>query len=263
MTVNIIEAIDPNATNASNKQLAVVTLAVGKISRAVQPGELGAIMRQLDIDTLEVEDQLTRVVIKDQQSYGLAGALAKEVSGLMKSADTLRMNIGKPLRDMTTELNKLFKIYTDRLDIVKEDLNAKSVVYGRVLAEEARIKATAERKRIEDEALALAAAAIGIAGAEEIMQAGVEVAAQVSAKVELVEAYGVKTGLVKVKSGLVVDAVAFLKFLTVNPSVISEVIDFKKSGLNRLAKDFESAALLVNGVYAGVKLVETDSSRNY
>lgn len=263
MTVNIIEAIDPNATNASSRQLAIVSLEIGKVNRTLTIGPLGELMKNLEIDTIEIEDQMSRVVISDEKSFSIAGALRAEISAVETTAEANRLRVGKPLRDLTSQLNTLWKVYTGRLGEAQCALDGKILAYNKIRKAAAEAAALAERQRIETEALALAAAAPK--AAEEILQAGIEVAAQVKEAPAMAEAYGVKTNTQKVVYGLVVDTSAlFIMLSTATPELVNEIIDFRKSGLTRLVKWAKGDnALDKDDIYAGVKYIETEAVRNY
>jgi hypothetical protein len=269
LNIRIIEAIDPNGTTSASKELAVVVLGIGKSVRGVEAGVIGATVRTLEQDTLELEDQLSRVVISDENTHARAGALRKEISSVEKGAETSRKNFTEPLRTLTRSINELFAVFTDRLNSSKNLLDMRIISYDRKLQAEARERAEIERKRIEDETLALAASAP--AAAEEIMQAGIDVAAQVSDKVALVEAHGVKTGVKLVESGVLNTPDQLIVWLATRDRhlrdglpALTEIVEFKKSGLNKLAKwAKENGMLDANNEYAGVKWVELEGVRNY
>jgi hypothetical protein len=268
MTVRLIEAVDPNCPTAASKELAVVALSIGKVGRSIEASSLGAAIIVLDRDTLELEDQLTRAIITDQVTYARAGALRREISSVEKAADKSRTDLGTPIRNLTANLNALYAVYTDRLKSAKNLLDMRIISWDKKLQAEARAAAEAERLRIENETLALAAAAASKEVQEEILQAGIEVAATVVAKVELVEAYGVKTGVKLVESGVLNDPRQLIAWLalvaTDGAPTLTEIVEFKKSGLNKLAKwAKENGRLDANNEYAGVRWTETEGVRNY
>jgi hypothetical protein len=188
-------------------------------------------------------EQAMAADISTEESFGLAGDLVKAINAKLKEADTTRKAITAPMDTAKDAIMRLFKVGIDKLEAAKTNLQAKQTAWGR--AEKLRLEAIAKREQEEatQRALDLAAAQQSMgdnAGADQVLaEAATTIQDMGDVKVASRGMYGSSSGLRSRWVGEVTNARLFLAWLATQPFDIGDVVDFRKSGLNALAKKFE------------------------
>jgi hypothetical protein len=187
--------------------------------------------------------QAERAEVTDEKSYASGGDLIKIARTQAKKADEMRTELVGPYNKLIKFVNGAFRLPKEKFTDARSIIEKKMMVWKRAEDERLRKEAEAERKRLEDEALARAALEKSEEGQEEVLDAAAEAGEQVveDAGVKLQRGdYGSSTGTKKVYTTnveSVLDFVDSLLHLAKNGEVeISTIIEFKKSGLNKLAQ---------------------------
>jgi hypothetical protein len=205
---------------------------------------VAADLQQLTVNANSAHEQATKIVVASNDQLALAGDLLKAINAQIKKVETSRKSRTDKINAFKASFMNLFSAPDTKLAEAKALVNDKMNAWGR--AEKARLQEEENRRRKESEerALALAAAqqAMGdTKGADQIMTEAVKVIESApDAKVVVRGDWGSTTSSRKVYSGEVTDIRAFLTWLLAQEKGdISNVVDFKKSGLNAIAKSFE------------------------
>ena len=190
----------------------------------------------------KLQEQADRAEISDADSYATGGDLIKVSNSHKKKAEDRRKEITKPLNDLVKFLNGEFKPVTAAFDKVRSTIEKKMIVWQRQEEKRLAAEAEAERKRIEEEALERAAQESTDEAQEEVLES----AAEAGAKVVEESGVGLKrgmygsTGTRKSYETVVVDSKKFLSTIIDlskdDEYLIGELIEFRKGGLNKLAK---------------------------
>jgi hypothetical protein len=206
--------------------------------------DLAVELEQFQVNALSAADQAGRLVIENNEQFATAGDLLKAITSQINSVEESRKKRTKQIDDWKKAFMGLFGSASTVLTNAKATVNLKLNDWG--LAEQARLRAeqAAERKRQEDAALLLAQAQASMGdekGADQILEQAAEVIhAAPAAKVTVRGNWGSTTSSKRVYDGEVTNNTEFLKWLLANqPDRLFSVIDYKKAGLNGLAKDFD------------------------
>lgn len=270
MSIGSIDAVDPNATTVAQGEIAKVYYAVARAKNSMEPGTTGALIQEIERDLLNLEDQLARAVVTTDEQEAAAGLLIKHAKTSLGKLDTERKKLGDPFRLVVESVNGFFKPFQSRLADVDAEFRKKIGAYilqKRIKAEEA---AAAERKRVEDEALALAqqqSDAGDQVGANIILEESQKVIDKTEAVVAPVQMGGVNTGSATRKVLNVVNLKALLHSLaTENNFDLSTVIEIKSQALQRAmtARGLGVIGQTIDGKFIpGAEVVEVDSVRIY
>jgi hypothetical protein len=219
-------------------------------------------LASLNANAAEMKRQAERAVVDSDETLAKAGDLYRVIRGQEKKAEDTRKKLIAPVKGWLDMVNALFKVSKADRDEAASLLKKKSDTYQRQREAEARAAAEAARKEAEERALRdaeLAAKAGDVAGAEAILDIGGEAAAEFekNAKPELVRGdYGSTVGTRKTVRGEVTDVKAFLRAIADDkvPDLIwSELLDFRKSGLNGLARLIVDTGAQIDGFAAVVE----------
>lgn len=274
MSIGSIDAVDPNATTVAQGEIAKVYYAVARAKNSMEPGTTGALIQEIEKDLLNLEDQLARAVVSSDESEAAAGLLIKHAKTSLARLDAERKKLGDPFRNVVESVNGFFKPFQSRLADVDAEFRRKIGAYilqKRIKAEEA---AAAERKRIEDEALALAqqqSDAGDQVGANVILEESQKAIDKTEAVVAPVQMGGVNTGSAKRKVAQINSLPGLLRELsTWSLTELDGIIEIKPQTLLRRlqAKGLTSAGS--SGATAdgkteipAVEIIEVDSVRIY
>lgn len=239
------------------------------------PDKKGA--EQFSLDVTKYEENATnllaqaeRAEITDEDSYAKGGDLARVAGQEKKKIEDRRKEFVGPF-------NKIVKTINDSCKPAKNDLDkAVSTVKGKMLAwkkaEDARRaeEARKEQERIEAEALARAEAA----KTEEDQDAVMDAAAEASEQVVERSKVGVQRGGFSSTSSQkkyytnIIQTEAFLESLLAlsrNGEIeIGSIVDFRKAGLNQLAKYMRTERVAGKGKVEsipGAEFIEDESLR--
>lgn len=217
------------------------------VSQSALPDAAGTEKFVLDLTQYEeaatnLLAQAERAEITDEETYAKGGDLAKVAGNQKKKIEDERKKFGDPFRLLVNTIN-------DACKPAKTDLDkAVSVVKGKMLAwkkEEDRKRAEEARKvqeKLEQEALERAAAAKTEEDQDAIMEAAAEASDQVEERSKVSTARGSygSTSSRKTYRTNVIQMDAFLESLIAmarNGEIdLGSIVDFRKSGLNDLAK---------------------------
>jgi hypothetical protein len=200
--------------------------------------------------------QAERAEIKDQDSFNSGADLTKIIGTTLKESEADRKTFTAPLDEFKKYVTGLFQNSNAKLEKAKSTITMKM---NRWAAEEQRKKQEAARaaaKEAEDRALAMAAAQASIGddkGADQILDKASTVItkAAAEAKVTATGNFGAAAAARTTISGDVENPSAFLNWLLQpehNLQDILAVVDFKKSGLNAIAKKAKAAGTTVPGL---------------
>lgn len=191
--------------------------------------------------------QANRAEIKDEETYAKGGDLVKIANTQKKGLDKKRMDFTKPFRDFTTAVNDACKAAGNDFDEAVSVIKKKMLDWKREEDKRRAEEARKERERLEAEALERAAAA----GSEEDQEAILDTAAAageaVADRATVQTQYGSfgSTGTRKIYRTDITDVAAFLHGLTSPEGLaflakldlpLGAIVDFRKAGLNQLAK---------------------------
>lgn len=189
--------------------------------------------------------------ITTEDSFGLAGDLVKAINAKLNDADKARKAITSPMDDAKSAVMKLFKVGIDKLESAKKKLQDKQTTWGR--AERSRLDAIAkaEQESATQRALDLAAAQQSMGdneGADQVLAEAAETIQDMGeVKVTARGMYGSSSGMRGRWVGEVTSPRAFLSWLLTQGYDPLTILDFKKSGLNAIAKEFgEKTATIQN-----------------
>jgi hypothetical protein len=203
----------------------------------------GAFIQNLVAHGENALDQANQADICTEESFGLAGDLVKAINAKLAEAEKTRKAITSPMDDAKAAVMKLFGVGIDKLKAAKEVLQGKQTTWAK--AEKARLDAIAktEQEAATQRALDLAAAQQSMgdnAGADQVLaEAASTIEDMGEVKVAARGMYGSSSGLRTRWVGEVTNSRLFLAWLATQPFDIGDVVDFRKSGLNALAKKFE------------------------
>lgn len=196
----------------------------------------------------QAEDQATRAVINDTDSFNRGADLQKIIRKNAAALDEKRKDRKRPIDAAAKRISDLYDSVKKRLDKSFETIQSKNTQWA--LAEEKRRReaAEAETKRIEAEALAAASATVAIGGGEAVVDADhiIDAALQHIKNTESATSvkgkgsYGATSGVRRIDTGVVTDPRAFLRAFLNRIQVpgdvsLTDIIEFKQSGLNKLA----------------------------
>lgn len=205
-------------------------------------------------------EQANGAEINTEDSFGLAGDLVKAINAKLNDADRARKAITGPMDSAKKAITQLFSVGIDKLEKAKETLQSKQTAWAR--AERARLDAIAkaEQDAATQRALDLAAAQQSMgdnAGADQVMTEAAETIEKMGdVKVVGRGMYGSNSGLRSRFVGDVENARVFLAWLVTQQYDISTIVDFRKSGLNALAKEFGEKS----GTVPGLKIDNDEST---
>lgn len=215
---------------------------------------------EFNANAAEMRAQAARAVVDSDKTLATAGDLARIIRGQEKSAEDVRKKLIAPVRSWLDKVNALFKVSKGDRDEAAKLLRQKSDAYQRLRAEEARKAAEIARKEAEERALRdaeLAAKAGDNASAEVILELGGEAAAKIErdSKPELVRGdFGSTVGTRRVVKGEVEDINAFLRAIADGKAgQWDELLTFRVSGLNSLARELDKSGQKVPGFNVSVE----------
>jgi hypothetical protein len=217
----------------------------------------------------ELVAQAERAEITDAESYAKGGDLIKIARTQSNKAEDQRKELVGPYNKLVKWINGAFKVPKDRFTDARSIVETKMMKWKR--AEDARLKKEAEeeRKRLEAEALERAAAEKTEEAQDEVLDAAADAGEKVidMAGVGLQRGnYGSSTGTKKRYNTEVVNLVLFVTFLVTGGLLkkvgveLASIVEFKKSGMNRLAELAFKAG--VKDV-PGAKFIESEDIRVY
>lgn len=225
-----------------------------------QTTKVAAFIQNLVAHSENALQQAESADINSEENFGLAGDLVKAIGVKLKEADASRKAVTKPMDDAKDAIMKLFKVGIDKLEAAKKLLGEKQTAWGR--AERARLEAIAKKEQEEatQRALDLANAQQSMgdnAGADQVMtEAAATIEKMGEVKVSGRGMYGSSSGMRSRFVGDVENPRLFLAWLATQQYDIGEIVDFRKSGLNALAKQFGEKKEVV----PGLKIYEVDST---
>lgn len=192
-------------------------------------------------------EQAERAVIETAENYASGGDLIKIASVQNKKVDALRAELGGPFHKMWKFINEQFGVTTKEFDAVRTTIEPKMLAWKREEDKRLAEEAAKEAKRIEDEALAKAALEKTEEAQDEVMEAAAEATEQAVENAGVKQTYGnygSSTGTSKVYSTSVISQLDFVRALVKHIDdgnarniELGNIIDFRKGGLNTLAKD--------------------------
>lgn len=208
-------------------------------------------------------EQAESAVIDTEDNYGLAGDLVKAINAKLGDADKARKAITNPMDEAKKSIMKLFSVGIDKLEAAKTKLQSKQTAWGKAERERKEAIARKEQEEATQRALDLATAQQSLGdteGAEQILtEAAVTLADMVDVKVSAKGMYGTSSGMRGRHVGTVESNRAFLAWLLTQPTDLAEVIDFRQSGLNAIAKSQGEKKQTVPGLK--IEYVESTVSR--
>ncbi len=182
-------------------------------------------------------DQVSRVVISDDDILATAGDLAKVINTQIKKSDEARLALTKPLKDHCKFIEKSFKETTIPMNEAKAGLKIKMDEYVSARHKVQQEEAEEARKLAEKEALESAVEAEK-SGDTDTAEAIVEAAAELPntvAKAPIARGnLGSSTSTKKTWHGEVVDMKAFLKAI-IDGDIPEDFIEISQAKLNKLA----------------------------
>jgi hypothetical protein len=197
-------------------------------------------------------EQAESANISTEDSFGLAGDLVKAINAKLGEADKARKAITNPMDEAKKSIMKLFSVGIDKLEAAKAKLQKKQTDWAK--AERARLDEIArkEQEAATQRALDLAAAQQSLgdnAGADQVMTEAADTIDKMGeVKVSGRGMYGSSSGLRERFVGEVDNPRVFLAWLVTQQYDISTIVDFRKSGLNALAKEFSEKKAAVPGL---------------
>lgn len=184
--------------------------------------------------------QAEKAVIDSDEKLGLAGDLMKAINGQIKSSDETRKGYTTGIDTLKSYIMRLFDPAAKKFDAAKKTLQGKMDIYAADKRQREAVAAAAQRKAIEDQALALASAqqAMGdSAGADKVMEQAADHAAKVETKSVTRGAFGASVSDRGRWIGKVTSPSHFLAWLIIyQPDKLLEFLEFKTGELNKLAK---------------------------
>jgi hypothetical protein len=243
-----------------------VTISTTGLPTAEKVGRLQVALAEFQETANNLIAQADRAVITDAQSYANGGDLIKIARTQGSKAEDLRKEITSPFYNLYTLINKAFKPVAGEFEKVRTTVERKMVTWKR--AEDARLReeAAKEARRLEEEALAQAAAEVTEEDQNEILEEATKVTEKLieKAKVGVTRGnYGSSTSGVKKYSTEVKNLRQFLAALpavldNLDTLELGQVVDLKKSGLNVLAK-----LMLEKGIKEihGAEFIESEALR--
>ena len=205
-------------------------------AKQVNGKELAQKLEQFAVIAHDLKEQASRAVVETEEHYAKGGDLIKIIRAQDSKADDTRLAATKPLRNMTTLINDSFKPSAALRKDARAAIETKMSTWMREENKRIAAEAEAERKRIEEEALARAEESGD--DADEVLDAAVEEAKSVKASVGLARGdYGSTTGTTTVHSLEVTHLGEFLAAIKQWQDLVpaDQIISLKKSGMNSLA----------------------------
>lgn len=211
-------------------------------------------------------EQAERAEITDEESYAKGGDLIKVARSHAAKADDIRKELKAPVLAVGKMIEDSFKPLKADFEKVRHTIEKKMVDWKREEDRKRREEAERVRKEIEEEALRKAESAKSSEDQEQILDAAADAGKGIvdESGVGLRRGMFGSTGTKKTYSTEVTNMRDFLWSLLEqydNGNVeLGAVIEFRKAGLNTLAKD-----MLERGVKAlpGAKFIESESLRVY
>lgn len=212
----------------------------------------------LNTNAHDLLEQANRAVVNTNDLYARGGDLVSAIRGQEQKSEELRKSVTGPIGKLVNLINAGFKPGKEIRGAARTIIETKMLVWTR--GEEARLRKEAEEaaRKLEEEALERAAIAGDEQSADEVLDAAADAAEvrreDTSLGIQRGE-YGSSTSTKKVPVAEITDITLFLRSVdrwrsTVHPG---SIIDFKKSGLNALAKAMIDNGLEIPGVTASTK----------
>jgi len=205
----------------------------------------------------QLEGQVTRAEVSDDDSLSKAGDLYKIIGSQEKKSEDARKKLVQPLNLHVKWINNQFKPLTERLKLIKNSLKGKMDIF---VAEKTRIEqeqAEAARKAAEEEALQRAAELEKQGQAEvadKVIEAAAELPSTVPKSAPARGDYGSTTSARTDWKAEIVDIKAFLQAI-IDGHIPEDYIEIKQSKLNSLA-----TAKKVEKTNFGIKIFKTVSA---
>lgn len=230
---------------------------------AVAALEISVVSLSNDVDkfcslSFDASEQVPRVVISDQASLGRAGELVKAITTTVKDLETTRKSYTDPLDAAKASIMDLFREPKASLEAAKSSVVAKQNEW--LQSEQKRLAAEAaeNRRKAEEEARRQAEILADSGDIEEAALAADAAEALASRQVEPVRirstgGFGTTTSGTRVVTGEVTNAREFLTALLASTLLgdvvgLSDVVEFKKSGVNKLAKSLADKKSQIPGL---------------
>lgn len=206
------------------------------------------------------KDQAERAVINTEETFGLAGDLVKSINANLKTIETTRKSITSPLDALKKQITGLFEIGDNALSEAKKILQTKQNVWLQAEDKRKREEARAAAQAAEEQALKLAQAQAALGdskGADVVIEDAAKAVAKIeqSAKVSVQGSYGTTSSGTRVVTGSVTNATELLEKVLSAPDAllwaglrIEDLVEFKQSGLNKLAKAIADRNLHIPGL---------------
>lgn len=236
------------------------TLAIQAVNAEIQP-VLKLPVTEIVDEVVKYADfgnqaivQANKAVIDSVEALGKGGDLLKAINGQIKALGETRMSNTDKLDKLKKYLMGLFGAGLNKLEEAKLTLNTKMNAFIKAENERKRKEAEDNRKKIEDEAIARAQVQASLGdgkGADQIMQEGAKAADKAALDNRVVSrgSFGSVTSTRKRWVATVENPSTFIEWLAAHqPSRIADCIDFRKVGLNAVAKEFGEAQKTVPGL---------------
>lgn len=228
-------------------------------------GLINVDISQLEKISSNLIAQAERAEITDEETYAKGGDLIKVAAVRLAEVEANRVELSQPLFDMKKFIDGQFKAAKDEFLRVRKIIEPKMLKWKREEDERIRKEAEEAARKLEEEALARAEEAT----TEEDQDAVIEAAAAASEELKTAEVTTKRgtyssTGTQKKQHTEVVDFDKFIRELCALSKMgkveLAGIIDLKKSGLNKLAKQ-----MLAEGIdeVPGAKFIESDGLRVY
>lgn len=246
---------------ADETAVATVSQAVASVGEAVIKLDLAAMSVSLAGFTDAAEraaGQNARAVVDSEESCAKAGELVKAITTTLKDVEDTRKTYTVPLDAAKRQIMDVFEVPTGVLREAKNHLSAKQSVWMQAEQKRRNDEAIAQRQRAEEEARRQADALADAGDIEQAALAAEAADALASRPVEptrtsYVGSYGTTTSGTRVVSGEVTSPREFLTALLSSTLLgevvgLSDIVEFKKSGINKLAKSLADRKAQIPGL---------------
>jgi hypothetical protein len=222
--------------------------------------EIASKLQALEDSSISALEQSQRAIIDSEDKLGRAGDLSKAITGQLKTLEESRKQLTAPLDEAKKSIMDAFAPAKANFETAKQALQLKSSEFLRNERERREREAAEERARIAAEARRIAEEAADdgdIVAASEVIEAAVVAERSVqAAPVAARGGFGATVSGTRVVKGAVIRTEAFLRALLVDPAVrelsagvgLDSIVEFKQSGLNKLAKAAADAKVSVDGL---------------
>lgn len=214
--------------------------------------------------------QAERAEITDAESYAKGGDLISIARVQAAKAEDHRTDLVGPYNKMVKFINAAFKVPKEKFTDVRSIVETKMMTWKAAEDRMLRVAAEKERVKLEEEALARAALEKTEEAQDEVLEAAADAGEEIVEKagVGLQRGdYGSSTGTRKTYETKITHPIDFLTALLQHEAAgnkrgidLTSIVDFRKSGLNKLAEDSYKAGVRK---MPGAEFIESEKIRVY